>query len=49
MINTERPIWKTYPEFPFIEANQFGEIRTVDRYVTCRNGGKRLVKGRVLK
>lgn len=42
-------IWKTYPEYPFLQANQFGEIRTKDRYVPCRNGGKRLVKGRILK
>ncbi|AZA17315.1 MAG: hypothetical protein HOU59_gp75 (endogenous virus) [Lactobacillus phage ViSo-2018a] len=25
--------WKTYPEFPWIQANKFGEIRTVDRTV----------------
>lgn len=49
MTNTEQPVWKTYSEFPFIEANQFGEIRTIDRYVSCRNGGKRLIKGHVLK
>lgn len=48
-IEKEQEIWKTYPEFPFIEANQFGEIRMKDRYVPCRNGGKRLVKGHVLK
>lgn len=45
----EREIWKTYPEFPFIEVNQFGEIRTKDRIITDKNGRKRHVKGRVLK
>lgn len=49
MANTEQEIWKTYPDYPFIQANQFGEIRTIDRYVPSRNGSKRLVKGRVLK
>lgn len=42
-------IWKPYPEYPFIEANQFGEIRTIDRTITDKNGVKRFVKGRVLK
>lgn len=46
---TEEVVWKVYPEFPFIEANQFGEIRTIDRWVTCKNGRKRLIKGRILK
>lgn len=51
MINEEREqtIWKTYPEFPFIEANQFGEIRTKDRIVTYKNGAKHFYKGGVLK
>lgn len=42
-------VWKTYPEFPWIEGNHFGELRTVDRYVSNGKGGKRFVKGRVLK
>lgn len=45
----EKAIWRQYPEIPFIEANQFGEIRTRDRYVPVKGGSKRLVKGRVLK
>lgn len=45
----EQVIWKPYPDYPFIEANQFGEIRTLDRYVPSKNGSKQLVKGRVLK
>lgn len=45
----EEEIWKVYPEFPFIEANQFGEIRIKDRIVTDKNGKKRHIKSRVLK
>lgn len=48
MLNKDREVWKTYPEFPFIEASNLGRIRTKDRWVP--NGkGKRLVKGRILK
>ena len=51
MINEEKEqtIWKTYPEYPFIEANQFGEIRTKDRVITDILGRKRFVKGHILK
>lgn len=46
---TEHVIWRQHPDYPFIEANQFGQVRTIDRYVPVKGGGKRLVKGRVLK
>ncbi len=50
MIDTkQKEVWKTYPEYPFIEANQFGEIRSKDRFVRGKNGSKQLIKGRVLK
>ena len=50
MVNTkEQPIWKPYPDYPFVEANQFGEIRTKDRVVTRSDGRKQFVKGHVLK
>ena len=51
MTNTEnqKVIWRSYPEYPFIEVNQLGEIRTIDRTVTRKNGRKCSVKGRVLK
>ena len=42
-------IWKTCPKFTFLEVSNLGEVRTKDRYVPARNGGKRLIKGRVLK
>lgn len=41
--------WKTYPEFSFIQGSSLGRIRTLDRYVPHWQGGKRLVKGHVLK
>ena len=51
MINKEKEqtIWKTYPEYTFIEVNQFGEIRTKDHWVTYKDGRKRLVRGHILK
>lgn len=42
-------IWKTYPGISFLQANQFGEIRTLDHYVTRKNGVKQFVKGHILK
>lgn len=45
----ENVIWKTYPDYSFLQANQFGEIRTIDRVIICSDGRKRFVKGRVLK
>ena len=41
-------VWRTYPEFDFIEGSNFGRVRTLDRYVKTKNG-KRLIKGRILK
>ena len=49
MAYEEKIIWKSYPDYPFIEANQFGEVRTKDRYIKCKNGRKRLIKGHELK
>lgn len=45
----DEEIWKTYPDYSFIEVSNLGNVRTKDRYVTDKNGGKRLIKGRVLK
>lgn len=41
-------IWKQYPNYDFIEASNLGRVKIKDRYVPSR-GGKRLVKGHVLK
>lgn len=49
MSNEEKPIWKSYPDYPFLQANQFGEVRTIDRFETRSDGGKKFVKGRVLR
>ena len=51
MTNTKEQevVWKQYPKYSFIEANQFGEVRIRDRYITYKNGNKRLIKGRLLK
>lgn len=48
MHEEEKVIWKIYPEFDFIEVNQFGEIRTKDRIVRGKDGNKYHIKGRVL-
>ena len=50
-ITDEEVVWKTFPDpkYPFIEADQFGEIRTIDHYVQVKGQEKRLVKGHVLK
>lgn len=51
MSNTKKKdvIWKTYPGIDFLQANQFGEIRIVDHYVTRKNGRRCFVKGHILK
>lgn len=44
----ENEVWKTYPEFPWIQGSTMGRVRTLDRVVS--NGkGIRLVKGHILK
>ncbi len=47
--SNEQEIWKTYPKYPWIEASNLGRVRTIDHWVTCKNGNKRLIKGRILK
>lgn len=42
-------VWKTYPEFDFIQGSNLGRVRTKDRVVTCKGGKKVSVKGRTLK
>lgn len=49
MTNAEKEVWKIYPEYPFVEANQYGEVRTRDRIVMRKDGSKYRVKGRILK
>ena len=50
MTDTEqKEIWKTYPEFSFIEVSNLGRVRTIDHYVPGKNGSERLIKGHILK
>lgn len=46
---TKTEIWKTYPDFDFIQGSNLGRVRTLDRYVPDGKKGKRFVRGRVLK
>lgn len=50
MTDTEQEeIWRTYPEYTFIEVSNLGRIRTRDRTVTRKDETKQLVRGIVLK
>lgn len=49
MAEKEKVIWKNYPGIYFLQANQLGEARIVDHYVTRSDGQKQFVKGHVLK
>lgn len=42
-------VWKSYPEFEFIQGSSLGGVRTLDRCVTRKNGRKQFIKGRILK
>lgn len=45
----DNEIWKTYPDYPWIEGSSLGRVRTKDKYVTYKNGSKHFYKGYVLK
>lgn len=45
----ERVVWKTYPGIDFLQANQYGEVRTIDHYTEGKDGRKCFVRGHVLK
>lgn len=45
----ERVVWKTYPGIDFLQANQYGEVRTIDHYTEGKDGKKYLIKGHILK
>lgn len=44
----ENEVWKTYPEFTWIQGSSSGHVRTLDRVVPSGKG-TRLVKGQILK
>jgi len=48
MVNSEKEIWRAYPDIPEIEVSTFGRVRTLDRVVSSEKM-TRLQKGRVLK
>lgn len=45
----DKEIWKTCPDYTFVEVSNLGNVRTKDRIVTRSNGRRYFVKGRVLK
>jgi len=47
-MNDKKEIWRTYPEFNFIQGSNLGQVRTIDRWVMCGKH-EQFVKGRVLK
>lgn len=49
MTKQRKAVWRPYPDYLFVEANQYGEVRIKDRVTTRKNGVKYHVKGRVLK
>lgn len=49
MINSEEEVWKSHPEYAGVEVSTLGNVRTLDRLVSCKGNRTRLVKGRVLK
>ena len=48
-MENETEIWKSHPEYAGIEVSTLGNVRTLDRVVSCRRNGKRFVKGCILK
>jgi len=45
----ELEVWKTHPEFDFIEVSTLGRVKMLDRQVVTGKGGKLFVKGRILR
>lgn len=45
----QKEIWKTYPDYDFIEVSNLGRVRTKDRTIIDKNGRKQFVKGRILR
>lgn len=47
MLDNEMEIWKTYPEYDFIQGSNLGNVRTVGHYIETKNG-MRFRRGHVL-
>ena len=47
---TDKEVWKSIEGFEgFFQISNHGRIRSLDRYVNARNGGKRFEHGRIMK
>lgn len=49
MLEKEKEIWKTYPEFNWIQASNLGRYRTITREIIRKDGKKQSWKGQILK
>lgn len=45
----ENEIWKKMEGYPNYMVSNLGRVKSLDRYVRCKNNGTRLKKGRLLK
>lgn len=48
-MENEQEIWKTYPDYDFIEVSNLGRVRSIDHWVTYKNRSRRLYKGHILR
>jgi len=42
-------IWKTYPEFPWVQGSSLGNLKTLDHYTVRKDGKRQFGKGHDLK
>jgi hypothetical protein len=48
--STEKELWKWIPGYRgYYKASTFGRIKSIDRWVNHPKGGKKIVRGRILK
>lgn len=48
-IKKGKEVWQTHPRFTFIQASNLGRVRTIDRWVTRKDGQRRFYHGVILK
>lgn len=48
-MNEKNEIWKTYPEFDWIQGSNLGRVRMIEHYTLTKDGKKRHVDGHVFK
>jgi len=44
-MKSKTEIWRTYPEYNFIQGSNLGRVRTIGHYVTYKNGAKHFCRG----